>query len=212
MKKIIYLFVLAFLFIACKKEYHVSGRVYNPITNDGIPNVKIRFSASEGGLPGGFKEVASTFTDANGYYNLEYKGVASLVKADGDENLYMMGNFYEGSYTPTLPLDGGKNLNVDWHAVPYGELDVHLNNINCQGANDTLKLFYDGSFIPYNDVQIGFLSQNTGCINITSSAYPYPMGERYYHWEIIRNGLVEAVVYDTIFIQPNQVNTLEIVY
>ncbi len=209
MKNIIYLFVLAFLLIACKKEYHVSGRVYNPITGDGISGVKIRFSASELGLPGGFKEVASTFTDANGYYNLKYDGGASLVKAQGNENLYMMGNFYEGSYTPTLPLNEVKNKTVDWHAVPYGELNTHVKNINCQGVLDSMQVRMKTNFKPFTSFgDIWF----TGCYEYTSTTpSKVPMGFRYYETKVILSG-VTSYVQDTVFVTDTGVSFLEIEY
>ena len=214
MKKIIYLFVFSFLFLSCQK-YHVSGRVYNPVNDEGLAGVKIVFLKTDyGSIPGGYKEVASTLTDANGYYDLKYKGKAERVKINPSPelNLYLLGNFSEGQYKTEMLLNRGKNQVIDFHAVPYGEEEIHYNNINCIGVGDTLKQYFDGSYIPYANVQIGLYGYVTGCVDVTTNPVRFPMGERYYHWEIIRNGVIEAVVYDTIFIQPNQVNTLEIIY
>ncbi len=221
--KLILFFILSFLLmtISCTKfgkNITVKGKVINPVTGVGIPNLEVSLQRSKliGFPSAGVKTLKTTRTDAEGFFKIDALNHAhyDYVVRVNTEGLYDLGWYDNGKYkgTDTYGVDVGKVTNVDFHAVPYGEEEIHYNNINCQGELDTLKQYFDGSYIPYANVQIGLYGYVTGCVDVTTNPVRFPMGERYYHWEIIRNGVIESVVYDTIFIQPNQVNTLEIIY
>lgn len=217
MKNSLILFSLFFFFSCTKfgKNLYISGRVINPVTNQGIPNIEVELLKGKSSLPGGWTGVKSVHTDENGRFEISHLGGTSdyVTSVRAPSNLYQLGWITGSGYNlQDFGLKVGKKYNIDFHAVPYGEEVIHYNNINCIGIVDTLKQYFDGSYIPYANVQIGLYGYVTGCVDVTTNPVRFPMGERYYHWEVIRNGVVEAVIYDTIFIQPNQVNTLEIIY
>ena len=75
MKYLIFIFALFFVF-SCGKKRTISGRVYNPITGNGIEGVVIaefreKFCLSYDGCPDKALETATT--DANGYYSMPYR-------------------------------------------------------------------------------------------------------------------------------------------
>ena len=77
-------FFVIILLISCTKfgkNVTVKGRVLNPITGEGIPNVELELLRGTGGLPGGYKSVKSTKTDASGNFEiqLDFRGFAKGV-------------------------------------------------------------------------------------------------------------------------------------
>ena len=174
-----------------------------------MSGVKVEFFTSTGGLPGGFKEVASTFSDGNGNYDLKFKGQAHSVKLDGSSGHYELGSLQDGTYQKVLSLEHKKTQNIDWHVVPYGELITHTQNINCQGANDSMQVRGKTDFDPYTS--FGYIYR-TGCYDHTSTAPSVvPMGYRYYETKVIRSG-VTTYVYDTVFVTESGTSFLEILY
>ena len=131
MKKIMLLLILSTLLISCNKKYHVVGRVLNPITGEGFPNIKVEFIRGNlDGLAGGDEEAASTLTDADGYYGLEFKGRAERVKISDDGTYYVLGTLKEGVYQQALQLEAKKTMEVNWHVVSYGNYSLEVNNVN----------------------------------------------------------------------------------
>jgi len=117
-----YILLFLLLFTSCKKEYHAFGKVSNPVTGNGLAGVKVEFFKFTGGLPGGFEEVTSALTDANGNYDLKHKKTAGFVKLELGPELYLLGSLQNSTYQTALSLKRGESLNIDWHALPYGQL------------------------------------------------------------------------------------------
>src|SRR5690606_33041122 len=89
-------------------------------------------------LPGGYKTVEQTTSDANGDFILEFKKSASNIGVSTGD-YYNIGWYKNGSKLPSdLPVEQGKNMKADFYAVPYGSYRIVINNINCQGVNDTI--------------------------------------------------------------------------
>ncbi len=218
MSKLIFTLIIPLLFFGCTKlgkNVTVTGRVVNPITGQGFEGLEVQLQKTKNSLPGGYTSVKEVYTDSKGYFEINHLAGANsyhvMVQTTADQ--YRLGWLIDGNYQQNsqLGVTKGKKMNVDYHAVAYGNLIIHLKNENCLGPNDTLRLFLDGSTIGSDDVQIGLLTELYGCIDIVDQPVKFPMGERYYHWEIIRNGDT-TVVYDTVFIEPNETTTFEIFY
>ena len=217
MKYIIGIFILLTLLFSCTKfgkNITVTGRVLNPITGKGYPDVQVRLIKGTLDLPGGYKGVKSVWTDSHGRFEINHAGgvMGYAVRVNFGSDVYPLGWDINGAYNlQPLGVTKGKKQNVDYHGVPYGNMILHLRNDNCVGPNDTLQLYLDGSDLGYDDVQIGLLTELYGCIDITDAPVKFPMGQRNYHWVVTRNG-VQTTHYGSVYIQPNQTTTFEIFY
>ena len=186
MRYLAVLLVFSTFLFSCKKKYHVVGRVLNPITGEGFPNVKVEFSRTTfDAIPGGDEEVVSTLTDANGNYSLEYKGRAERVKLDGLSSLYELGTLKEGVYQQALQLEAKKTMEVNWHAVPYGKLKTNVNNITCEGTNDVININVKYRIDPSNQIfQPGI---HYGCYNYSGPpSSDIPMGYYDFTWTVTK--------------------------
>ncbi|MDX1651105.1 MAG: hypothetical protein R3277_01350 [Brumimicrobium sp.] len=216
------LILISFLFLgtsSCTKvgrNITVKGKVINPITGTRYPDLKVQLVKSQSlSLPGGFKEIKHTFTDENGEFELNATRLGKIwVQVQSGSDLYVIGWYQDGEYISDnfrTTAQKRKTMEADFHVVPYGEMILHIKNQNCQGPNDTLELYLDGSFITYTNQQ-GLLTTLTGCADAMGNPQKFPMGERYYHWVVKRDGFPDEIVYDTVFVQPNQETILEVFY
>lgn len=195
------------------KNITVKGRVLNPVTGEGIPNIQIQIVREGGGIPGGYKEVKSTVTDSKGNFEISKLGLFQNYYIQAQTPLYPIGWKEDGQPKGDFRAKISKHhvVEMDYHTVPYGNQQIHVKNINCLGPTDTLRLYLDGSQIGFDDAQIGLLTELTGCIDITDSPVKLPIGERYYHWEVIKGGNSQ-IFYDTITLIEGQNVTLNIFY
>src|SRR5690554_1403382 len=166
MKKLLLFILATIVLISCNKKVTLKGRVLNPVTNQGIEGFTIAVSADTWELPGGAKPVGQTTSGADGSFVLEFKrsGYDFSVYKEGYYNIgwYQNGEIQPGYY---LPVQKGKNMKADFYAVPYGSYRIVINNINCQGVNDTIIIHRQ------NEVK-SFLDQNwtlTGCSGYTTA-------------------------------------------
>lgn len=77
MRKLIALLVIFTAVVSCKKDYTITGRIYNAATGEGVANSKVLFTPKI--RKGENKKTVELTTDANGYYS--YKGKVNLNKA-----------------------------------------------------------------------------------------------------------------------------------
>jgi len=205
MKKLTILIIIG-LFSCSKpgKNVGVKGRVVNPITNEGMPNVEVILLTSESlSLPGGFKKIKSTKTDENGNFEIYALRVFKPVWVQAEIlNEYGVGWFSDGAYISDgfrANVNKGKKMLADFHAVPYGKYRIIINNLNCQGPTDTIIITRQN--------QVGSFLGNpwtlTGCDGYATSWNDVPMGNIYTHWKVTRNG-VTTEFNDTVFLNAGQ--------
>ncbi len=191
------------------KNVSVEGRVYNPITGEGIPNMplkmyRIRTDVNIGGPPPDPKILKQTTTDETGFYKME--DLANAFKKVyvqlNEEDYYLIG-------PNTYPVKKGKKNRVDFEIVPAGHYKLVVNNVNCQGPGDTIIISQTDQFevLPKIDRII------TGCDS--DGYYPYlfkmPMGTISTHYTVKRNGIVNS--YSVTFeVLPGQDNVQTINY
>src|SRR5690554_4453991 len=189
MKKlsIFFIIVLGVTFMSCNRKTTLKGRVMNPITGEGIEGATISASKTTMELPGGYKTVEQTTSNANGEFFLEFKKSAANIGVSTG-NYYDIGWYQNGAIQPGyyLPVEQGKNMKADFYAVPYGEMKISIFNINCQGSTDTLifKRVYQED--PNNDVFNPFIF--TGCYENLGAFAKVPSGDYKIEWTVIRNG------------------------
>ncbi|MGM0478353.1 MAG: hypothetical protein ACQERC_03945 [Bacteroidota bacterium] len=218
MRNVIIIVVVLFSFPSCTKvgrNITVKGKVVNPVTNTPFEGIEVWFQRTTNQLPGGYKTIKEEITDANGEFEINATriGGTQYIRLGDVKGNYRLGWYEDGEYkgTSVKKVTKGKTMEVEYHLVPYGELKIHFQNQNCQGSSDTLELYLDGSYVGFDDSQIGKLTTLTGCVDLLDDPINFPMGERYYHWVVKRGGNVQTF-YDTVFLEPNQVTTLDVFY
>jgi hypothetical protein len=212
---------MSFLLCTCTKfgkNVTIKGRVLNPITGEGIPNIEIWLQKPTNGLPGGLKTIKKATTDENGNYEIDKFSLSAnsaicALPASGE--YYPIGwknsETGENMGSPTLNIKKGKTMHVDYHAVPYGELSLNIKNENCTSSNDLLKLYFDGGLYDGYTFNSGLITTLSGCIDIPGTPVKSTTGKKYFHWEVTKNGITNTV-YDTIFVEPIGITTLNIFY
>ena len=190
------LITIFLLFVSCNKKYHAVGRVYNPITGEGIANAKVKFSRSTTGeLPGGFEEVISTLTDANGNYELEYKGRVERVKLEVNENFYELGTLDGGEYLKEIRIEPKKTQEIDWHAVQYGKLQTNVK----YRINPNKQIFQPG--IHY------------GCYNYSGPpSSNIPMGYYDFTWTVTKTSTGTNTFTEEVFVPAGGIGEITINY
>ncbi|MNU64092.1 hypothetical protein D3C71_533620 [compost metagenome] len=191
------------------KNVYVEGRVYDPITGEGIPNISLKIyrtktNFSIGDPPPHPKILKQTTTDENGFYKMEDLADAfkKVYVQLNEEDYYLVG-------PNTYPVKKGKKNRVDFEIVPAGHYKLVVNNVNCQGPGDTIIISQTDQFgaLPEIDRII------TGCDS--DGYYPYffkmPMGTIYTQYTVKRNGVVNS--YSVNFeVLPGQDNIQTINY
>ena len=187
------------------KNVTLKGRVVNPVTGEGIAGAEVNLYRIAGAYDSKYKTIKSATTDASGHFELDKYTWAKPVARCETVDLYQLGWTKDGGQTFIdnfeLEVKKGKVTNADFYAVPYGNYKIIVNNINCQGANDTIiikRTNQVGSFLAVDWIL-------TGCSGYNSSFSKAPMGTVYTHYTVIRNGISNE--FDVNFeILPNQDN------
>jgi hypothetical protein len=212
----VFLLGLSIIIASCTKfgkNVTITGRVMNPVTGEGIEGAEIWLQKTAGGYDGGYKTVKTATSGSDGTFELNKLGLAgySAVCGKFSGDYYELGWTQDGgaSYTGNFKLNvkKGKVMHADYYAVPYGNYKIIVNNINCQGPNDTIiirRTNQVGSFLAVDWIL-------TGCGGYNSSFSQAPMGTVYTHYTVIRNGITTE--YNVNFeILPNQDNIQTINY
>ncbi len=213
MRFLISFFILTTIISCTKfgKNVTVKGRVMNPVTGAGIEGAEVKLLKVVGGYDSNYKTIKSVTTDASGAFELDkYTWTKPVARCEvGD--LYKLGWTKDGGQTFIdnfeLEVKKGKVINADFYAVPYGNYKIVVNNINCQGLNDTIIIRRTNQLESF--LAIDWIL--TGCGGYNSSFSQAPMGTVYTHYTVIRNGI--STEYDVNFeILPNQDNIQTINY
>lgn len=152
-----FVFLLLFSF-GCKKgggshRVMIHGRVVNPSTGEGIPNIGIKVyrTASSGKV----KSIESVRTDDQGNFEVNAftssrKGI-SMISEDAGTHLNV-GWTNDGStyfskeiYTDISP---GEQINATLHMVNIRDFYYRLENVNCSGPSDTLYFSTASVYLP----------------------------------------------------------------
>jgi hypothetical protein len=194
----------------------VDGRVYNPITGEGIPNIPIRLYRntidSKDPLGTGSKTLQTTTTDANGYYKVEHLSTPFnqvWIRLNSLDN-YPIG-WVDFGNTNEAGVKKGKRNHFDYQMVPYGNIIIYIKNTSCFDSNDNVKLYFQGDQYDSYTFNPGLLTELTGCVDIIDNPVKSSMGYKFFKWEATKNGIT-TLYYDTIFVDENQISTLNVFY
>ena len=212
MKAVLIILSVLVMLISCGKNWTktVKGKVLNPVTGEGIANARVILQKEGSGVPSGLKTVEAVYTDANGNFEISSKklkvNTAQVVLSLDD--YYSIGWKKDGNTYSTLSVKRGTN-EADYWAVPYGQIKLDINNINCQGANDSMQFCskhqMENDYSNYSTYRLGCYSY------LSTTPSKVPMGYHYYRTKITRGGMI-TFVFDTIFVPETGIATVHIDY
>ncbi len=205
------LIVFSFSLSSCTKfgrTHTAKGKVINPITGEGIPNAPMKILKQTLGLSGGMKSVKEIASEADGSFEISKTGLNKYyLQCDLSGDYYEIGWFENGEKIATassdLALKMGKTKNVDFYAVPYGELKYTINNISCFDVTDTLviKTTYQIPSTFYNENLN--VSIYVGCFQYFGNVYTkLPMGWHFFEGFYKKNNNT-TIFKDSIYITEN---------
>lgn len=219
MRVLFYISLIGILFFGCTKagkNISVRGRVYNPVTNEGIPNIEIRLLKDEGvpSLSGGSEAVKTVYTDANGYYELDHVSISSrYVGCFLDNNqYYRIGWIYEGENIGkhTTFVNKGKYTYLDYQVVPYGKIKANVNNISCEGSTDVINI--NVKYLTNPGDQIFQPGTYYGCVNLSSTPTEIPMGYYEYTWSVTKTSTGTNTFTQEVFVPTGGIGEITIDY
>ena len=193
----------------------VKGKVLNPLTGTTYEGIKVQLIRSKNlQLPGGYTEIKHTHTDANGEFELNATRLGDVwVQAQSGSDLYVLGWYQDGEYISSnfrTTAQKRKTMEADFHLVPYGEVTLDIQNINCESVEDTMwfrrKWEFDDDYGNWSPPRVGCFSQSAG-----STGSKVPIGNRTYQIRVKRSG-VETVTEETFFIEENELTVIQLHY
>jgi hypothetical protein len=94
--------------------------------------------------------------------------------------------------------------------VPYGNLILDIQNVNCGGSGDIM--YFRKKWLGYTDFEGSYSTPRTGCYSYTSpSSFQVPMGTYVFEMKVIRSSIT-SYVYDTIVVPETGVVTINMEY
>lgn len=199
------------------KNMTIKGRVLNPITGEGIANAPVIMYRSTLDYPSGSKRVKETTTDSEGYFEISK---ASLSKCYLTCNVTEVGDYYPIGWEKkedvplfdafTISVKKGKTMRADYYAVPYGTLQININNTSCFDSNDELKIYRTHSIAGFYD-NVPNPAIYMGCVNQTGNMNKAPMGWYKYSGTVTKNGVVTSIK-DSIYLNEGETKIWNINY
>ena len=193
MRKLFLILIIGVLFISCKKErtFHITAK--NAATGAPYPGLYYEVVCEwKGPFENKYKTVGSGQLDANGevYFTkrLDKNSSYSITVEEPDNTCYNKDVYlYPGGET---------NFEAAFEFAECAYLKLNINNVNCQGAEDTMRFRTRYS---YSDWE-GWSGARIGCYSY-QTPYPFevPSGWRIYEWEVNRNGVISTYV-DSIYL------------
>lgn len=196
MKNITLIFILALFFSSCGKKTEMKGRIVNPVTGEGIPNIDVYVTRPKGGLGydgSGTKTVFSTVSDENGYFTIEKrfrKSKSYTISYGYDQKKYQLfdkqvspaGAKYDGDY-------------FEFSLVPIGRLLMNIQNQSCFDSNDNF------SFTLYPSVETDLISSGNfiGCYSHFGGNNDSKMGWYKIKGNVTKNGITTPFA-DSIYV------------
>ncbi|MEZ4936515.1 MAG: hypothetical protein R2799_02870 [Crocinitomicaceae bacterium] len=219
---IIILFVLA----SCAKEgknIYIEGRVVNPVTGEGIPNIRFELKKVKPDLQIGSssKTVKIVHSDENGYFRVAHNGSLfnrylllfdyELENTDGVAyhpiGFKEVGGNYIGAYNLEVPK--GEYLNVNLELTPYVRVRFWHRNLNCFNSNDSIHIFRQDQY----QYAIGDYKRY-GCIieEPQNSYILIPQGDLTMSWTVYRENSPAESFSEVIDLSLNDTTTFILEY
>jgi len=195
------------------KNISITGIVRNAVTGQPYENVKVKLMRTDGGLPGGYKDVESFYTNSDGYFEIHHYGAYKnyYLGVDLDQHVHILGWFEDGKHVGDgrMKIEKGHYMNPVLEIVEFGELVTNIQNVNCEGTTDQmqfrLKTEFDEDYGAWSNILDGCYSYTSVEPNEVLSGY------RYYELKITRPSGTSVLNY-SIFIPPSGIAQIDLFY
>ena len=207
--------MLALLLFSCNKKETLKISVKNIVTGEPVAGNHISiveiFNVSDGVSGSKTKDFYSGQTNSEGVlyvtekFNKNRRYTVKVGKFT--EDVCYINKSNEQWYV-------GANTEINFEYTPCAYLKWRIENVNCEGESDNLKVYYLGRQVGGQEPPIigALIRDGDGCYFFESNGFnDVPMGERYYRREVTRNGITE-IFYDTIYLNAGEFYTYEINY
>jgi hypothetical protein len=196
MKHLFFLLISLSLFACTKhREIKIIGR--NAVTGEGYEGLQYEVVSSRTGNDGEvYRSEALGNLNANGeaFVSIKQKNSRTYsIRLFGPSNSCYSNNVIQ--YFDS-PYDVNGTFTFEFAECAY--LNLHINNINCEGPGDILNFRSKQSYTEWQS----WTSDRMGCISLNSLDYfEVPAGWRIYEWKVNRNGIITNFK-DSIFLSP----------
>ena len=188
MKNLFFTLIVLFLSTACKKNIPIVIQAQNHINiNDGSAYAGAYYKIFEKKWPfsvSPYKILREGYLDDNG------KATFDIELKNNKENTLSIAiaqhTYYQDLNNKHL-IDEKNNI-INFKYATYGHLKFILNNVNCNGQNDTIK-FKRISFGIIQSLEGDHQLTRVGCVNTETDFFERPTGDYEYIWEVTRNNV-----------------------
>jgi hypothetical protein len=204
--KIITIFILSFIILSCSKKEMIHVSAINPVTGEPYAGLRFTITEEKTGSQEIFTKVydnnLNTFGEALFEFKLK-KNRSYKLSLETPANIC-----YKEPADITFAIQDD-SFDFKFELAPCAFIILKLNNVNCSGSSDIMKLYRSHTIKEYYSNNAW---QHDGCVNWESNGYSdLPMGEIKYKWEVTRNGITNTF-YDTIYLSEGEYRTYEINY
>jgi hypothetical protein len=206
MKNLVLIIILILFIFGCRKKQYLTIRAINPVNNKAYPGLKYSIIQQKTGNNGTVsKTIARGVLGEDGMAKVDariLKTSPSVVIVDEPAN-----TCFNRNITYTFGTNGSKNKEFLFEFVPCGDYQLQLNNLSCNGINDTIIW----NTTNFTQTFLGIDVTLTGCVNQSYAISKAPIGEVYTKYKVKKLGVTNT--YSTVFvILPNQLNVQVINY
>lgn len=212
MKKTILFLLLSLSIFGCRKSRKdkIIIEAINPITGQNYPNLKWTIFATRTANKGEkivFEDEGTL--DQNGRAEIELKTKENWTYNIGCETPGNICDIKEITYTYSFPQK--ENPSFRFNFTPCAKLKLDIKNVSCNGASDHFKLTFLGTELDPTYLYGATIKEENGCYEFSSDYSNVPMGQRYYKWEVTKNGVL-VTHYDTIDLLENESRVYQVYY
>lgn len=211
--KIAFQFCILFIFIltSCTKRKEIHVQIYNPVTNQAVSKVPYEIAKYPPSGTWGYseKQVAkSGLSDENGNIDVSKwirKNSAYFFKISLPEKYYPS----QGSFGKLKNLD--KKTNIKLLVAEIGKIDLHVQNVNCNGNADKLTVTQSHDFFIIDNINDNDTIVLSGCFDWSRLKAGQPHGWHYFKSELYKAG-VNYIRLDSVYVTPGQTVLLDLKY
>lgn len=204
--RLILFFCGMLLLASCRKEKQIFISAKNPVDGSGYAGLSYRITEDK---TGAFEEKVKVFhegvLDQNGEAALSlkfHKNRGYTISCQEPANTCYNKSIQYGFGWNELP-----DLEFNFEFAPCSMLKLDIENINCLGVNDSIRM---QRFHSYSE-PVGWTTYFTGCYQLESDYFEVSSGWMYYRWQVIRNNVMSEYL-DSAYLAPSVFTTFEIHY
>lgn len=206
MKYLIYIPLILFIIVSCKKKQTIKVRVINPVTGEGYANLDVQIEACKSGaFEDRCKVVYSGATNENGIALIETR-----LNTSWRHTLYVdlpEDYCYSNGISEPIFDNESDNHEFTFERAPCAFLKLKIENQNCLSQND--EVFYQRHWVSGDETSNGVTQY--GCFQYEGDYFRVPMGQYKYTWNVKKTGVNESFE-ENFYLDEGEYYTLEIFY